>query len=121
MTPASGGVLGVAEVLDRAADRLEVPDAWRQDILYARRADGSHVAPTGDGACQFCMIGAIAHVWGKEAGDVEEALRQMPEINDMLSGGRFSPVNFNDAAGRTQAEVVAALRSAAEAARENQS
>lgn len=110
--PASGGVLGVAEVLDRAADLIEPVGAWTQHV-FARNAAGK---PTGLSAFSgppvcYCALGATSYA----AGDNSAADSAADALLRDIVGGDID--EWNDAPGRTQAEVVAALRSAAEAAR----
>jgi hypothetical protein len=105
----------VADVLDRAADLLEQPGKWTQGAA-ARTADGEMTFAADPAAACFCMWGAIARV-----SDDYEAIdcRPIRMITQPL-GCAATPGNlgrYNDKLGRTQAEVVAALRSAATAAR----
>lgn len=109
----------IADILDKAADLIEPEGAWIRDE-YARTERGSAVEPNSTAACRFCMIGAVAHVAGVSAGTAEKLL-QDAAVYRALAGDRWSPANWNDAAGRTQAEVVAKLREAAAKAREQSS
>jgi hypothetical protein len=106
----------VADVLDAAADLLEKPGAWTQKA-NARDADGNKVPVTGGKATCFCMAGAILHLTNGDYHSAEYVRRVLPmpdeEWRDWL-------VAFNDAPGRTQSEVVAALRAAATSARQGE-
>lgn len=115
-----GQLTEVADVLERAADLIARPGAWAQEITYAQDAEGRSILPYSDDAKCFCLIGAIAHEWRIAAGLVESKLRALPTVNAILCGDEGAPANWNDAPGRTQAEVVAALRSAAAAARQQE-
>lgn len=104
--------LTVADVLARAADLIEPEGAWTQGE-FARDEWGMGLEdPLAPAACSWCAWGAIIHVVGEdEGGDV-------PAYGE-LSRTVGAPIPaFNDAEGRTQAEVVAALRAAAAKARD---
>jgi hypothetical protein len=102
----------VAEILDAAADLIEPEGAWTQKA-NARDAGGEKVSALGSAATCFCMAGALIRASGGEYPKTfVEAVLPEPSspYHDWL-------VAFNDAPGRTQAEVVAKLREAAAAAR----
>ncbi|MGI4744926.1 MAG: DUF6197 family protein [Janthinobacterium lividum] len=99
----------VAEVLDAAADLLTSEGAWTQGA-QARRADGKQVMADGPNAVCWCLIGAT------EAADPEYFGTDADRVLYHLLG--VDIVEWNDAPGRTQAEVVAKLREAATLARE---
>lgn len=104
----------VRDILNAAADLLEKPGAWTQGY-YANRDDGGHTDALSDDAVCWCSLGAIARV----AGAYPESDRGGPafEAADVLEKVVGSYVaDFNDKTGRTQAEVVAAFRKAAEEA-----
>jgi len=104
----------VADVLDAAADLLEKPGAWTQGD-YARNRFGGKL---GDGrkpeATCWCAIGALEKVTGSLIGNHYAA----PLIEVIGGNGRID--QWNDAPGRTQSEVVAALRAAATSARQGE-
>jgi hypothetical protein len=107
-----------SEILSKAADLIEPNGCWAQGA-YALDAAGKQVGSSVDRACCFCASGAIAHASGYPLGD--DAAEEAEEIAwDMLRRviGRGYIEEWNDEAGRTQAEVVAALRQAASLARE---
>ncbi len=94
------------EVLEAAADLLEKPGAWTQGC-FARNAEGRKVDMWSLEASCFCVSAAIQKsegprrfgAWDRFDGYIRQrGFRHMAE--------------FNDAPGRTQAEVVAALRQA---------
>lgn len=117
MTPSDqipeGGERKPSDILSAAADLIEPEGRWTQGV-YARR-DGRQVAiqDIEDADC-FCAVGAIKRITG---GPVSGYL------TDVLNGigrrrGYDHVAAWNDAPERKQAEVVAALRQAAEKARE---
>lgn len=107
----------VKEILNAAADLLERPGAWTQGD-YARDDVGLGIGEFSEieiekggfePAC-FCMIGAVNRARGSDLdASLWGALRR--PIWDVL--GEQNIADWNDAPGRTQAEVVAALRAAA--------
>jgi hypothetical protein len=117
--------LSVADVLERAADLIEPEGAWTQHA-FSRNADGS-VDRGGeedddgiaDNPVCWCALGAIATAAG-----VDLSFSGFPNngiVKDAASAFRAVepyPVDWNDAPGRTQAEVVSKLREAAALARE---
>ncbi|MBI0530887.1 DUF6197 family protein [Sphingomonas sp. TX0522] len=99
----------VADVLERAADLIAKPGAWTQGN-YARDAagEGLHDGFNPAAVC-WCAYGAIEKVTNEGmGGDLRNAAA------NAIPWGPF----WNDAPERTQAKVVAALRSAATAARQ---
>lgn len=102
--------LSVAEVLERAADLIEPEGAWAQKS-WARDMFGSPDAIPGEEVC-WCLWGSIYKISGYEFYVTDAA------INHVMGVVGDPPITWNDAAERTQAEVVAALREAAKKARE---
>lgn len=96
-------MMGVAEVLNAAADLLEKPGAWTQGT-WARGADGLP-DPTRETAVCFCLYGAIKMAAGFAYCE--------PAIDAVIGVVGRDFIGWNDAPGRAQAEVVAALRKAA--------
>jgi hypothetical protein len=100
----------VAEILERAADLIEPEGAWVQGA-FKRLREGSGVS-----YC-YCAAGALIEVASSDSA-YDEARRflnaQLPRPSDPEDS---AVIAFNDADGRTQAEVVAALREAAAKAR----
>jgi hypothetical protein len=100
-----------ADALHRAADLLE-EFGWTSGKL-CRDSDGKGLSDARDpSAVSFCVSGAM----GRAAMDLgggtalwDDAFRI---LHQRLGAG---PVEWNDRLGRTKAEVVSALRSAAEA------
>jgi len=102
--------LTIAEVLTRAADLIEPEGAWLQGEM-AEDADGFEVSAGEPTAVCWCIAGAIRRVSSANPGLYGLAR------NLLLDHIGESLVTWNDAPERTQAEVVAALRAAAEKAR----
>lgn len=115
-----GAAKTVADILAAAADLIEPEGAWTQSE-FMRDPTGivsSEDEPLLPDANCWCALGAIAQVcdlnpWESWAGHPADAAMWA------LAGvvGR-SVAGWNDAPGRTQAEVVAALREAAAKAAE---
>lgn len=99
----------VSEILNAAADLLEQPGAWTQGTL-ARNETGAKVENESPAACSFCVLGAIYKV----APDNRAARRAIDAFE--VNIGCLGATVWNDVEGRTQAEVVAALRAAAKQA-----
>lgn len=102
-----------SQVLDAAADLIEPEGAWTQGA-YGR--DGYGVGlderELSEAKC-FCVSGAIIRV-----GDGNELWRACLRNFEAAVGDGFrSFIQWNDAPERTQAEVVSALRKAADIAR----
>ena len=104
-----------AQILCMAADLVARPDGWTQGVRW-RTSDG--------GTIQYCAIGAIEEAATRlglgfgmpyKAGpwDAGAALARSLDLplQSMLPNLRVA--EWNDRIGRTQAEVVAALRKAA--------
>ena len=106
-TITSQGPKSVPEILNAAASLLEKQGAWTQGSFYKM---------TDDGPC-MCAMGAIAIAGGLSW----DAVLNHPAtkyLAEQVSGVRSGFPNvfvapWNDAPGRTQSEVVAALRDAA--------
>lgn len=100
----------VADVLERAANRLSKPGAWTQGH-NARNAEGHVTVPSSEAAICWCMGGAIlAESGGSKARAAFDIIRKVlppqPSAHDPIAA-------FNDAPERTQQEVVQVLREAA--------
>ena len=112
--------LPVAETLRAAADLIEPEGAWTQNA-FSRNHDGTTdeaegACPAADNPVCWCALGAIAATakvdpnhwrsWSGIAGTASTALSTY--LHDNVD-------NWNDDPSRTQAEVVAAFRAAADA------
>ena len=99
----------VPNILRRAAETIEPEGAWTRGAL-ARDWNGSPIGHDEDNASCFCLHGALARVNGGDAYNEIICDYIIRVIGTELS------VDWNDAPERTQAEVVAALRAAADLA-----
>lgn len=103
--------LSVAEVLEQAANRCERTGAWCHGVgsrdQFGRDSRESKCVPVS-----HWMMGHVAQVCDESnAGHWDEIFKLVAALtND-------APTGWNDAPGRTQAEVVAKLREAAALAR----
>jgi hypothetical protein len=92
-----------SEVLSKAADLIEPEGAWTQG-QYGAFDEEAHAY-----TC-LCLFGAV-----KEAGDETDAADGVWKFLQAATSNK--PIDWNDQPGRTQAEVVAALRQASELAK----
>lgn len=99
----------VAAVLERAADLIELEGRWTRKEM-ARDRNGRYAEPRSPKAVCWCMAGAAHHV----AGDTMSAIIAVNQMRRVTLG---SVSLWNDTPGRTQAEVVTALRTAARLAK----
>ena len=103
------------------AVRALIAKGWTQD-WYARDRDGESVAPHDSAATCYCLTGAVFAIQkgssldtnGRrdEREDLHAALRATLRDNNSSN----SLTDFNDAKGRTRAEVLALIDRAIEAA-----
>jgi hypothetical protein len=100
-----GTVKTVADILTAAADLIEKPGAWTQGA-FKRGAAG--------GPFSCCGVGAVYEV-NRAAYGSQTAIDRLDSFAMRRGYSHFAA--YNDAPERTQAEVVAALRAAAEKAR----
>lgn len=103
-----GAAKSVADILNAAADLIEPEGRWTQGEWKRERIDTDE--------CAWCAEGAIALAAGigcfymvRDSEPYRAFRNSLPKRQD--------PFEWNDAPGRTQAEVVTALRAAAEKAR----
>lgn len=106
----------VATILRKAADLIAAPGAWTQGA-FGRDAAGMVRPIQFDSAECFCALGAIAKVTHHDPDSAWTAGIHVDarEWAERALGGAFL-VDWNDKEGRTQVEVVAALRKAADLA-----
>lgn len=120
--------LTVVDVLERAASLIEPEGAWTQGA-FSRNDDGSCDDKDNTAASApvcWCAMGAIAEVagvdpnapftWSRLDNFAAHAYRVLREVPEVALATQVEV--FNDATGRKQSEVVAALRKAATLARE---
>lgn len=94
------------EVLEEAKTLLE--KGWTQGE-FAKDATGRPVSPSLEGACVFCMVGAVdrASNFDDEGScDVRGKAYAALTHEVLSSSGSRTIVSFNDAAGRTKEEVI---------------
>lgn len=101
-----------SEYLQKARDLIAEPGAWTQGE-WARNADGDRVYLRAESAVRFCADGALRAISERGRFAANGFLRRV------LPGAPFYPntIEFNDAKGRTQAEVVDAFNRAIELAK----
>jgi hypothetical protein len=109
--------MNISDVLDRAADLIEPEGRWVQGP-FAADAKGREIferekGPIYPGATCFCIAGAINKVLGRRN---RHSRMDVKAVLSSCIGANF--IDFNEAPGRTQPEVVAKLREAAAKARE---
>lgn len=104
----------VADVLDAAADLIEPEGAWGQGA-FARGSQGQPIGPFSPYATCFCLRGALVRV-----GAINARAENSPATLALGFNSSSRLVSWNDAPGRTQSEVVAALRAAATSARQGE-
>lgn len=97
-----------AEMLNAAADLCE--RGWTQKAS-AINDQGDRVDPWDNEATAWCALGALCVAGGAERAEWEQALKSVVDVTGYLL------TYWNDQPGRTQEEVVAALRAAAERAK----
>jgi hypothetical protein len=110
----SANLTAVADILDKAANHIDTV-GWHQGELYDR-----YQAIESASECRVCMLGAInvalhgdpkfpigRKIAGEtDAHDVAAYIERRLAVDDDMA-------TWNDAEGRTQAEVTAALRETA--------
>jgi hypothetical protein len=99
-----------SEVLSKAADLIEPVGAWTQGASYRDMFGAPLDGGEPDVACR-CTVGAVNEVCDWSLGAAAPAFGFL----DRRLGA--DTARWNDAPGRTQTEVVKALRDAAELAR----
>lgn len=89
------------EILVGALERVK--RGWTQDE-YARDESGAHVDQYAKDATCWCIAGAISAAKGEGGYWPSDTIRYFMDIN-----GISDVADWNDAPGRTQAEVIAAF------------
>lgn len=107
----------VADILERAADRLSKPKAWTQKAA-ARNRDGHLLCARERSATCWCAVGAIRRETDYDYEAENATIFLEKALLPPGSGIGLRPLaRWNDAPERTQAEVVAKLREGALRAR----
>lgn len=110
------GDLKPSEILAKAADLIEPEGAWTQGAL-ARTANDNVIGPLCDPAVCWCANGSLLR---SGASDFVFQTAEYRFMQAATGVGEGFISDWNDAPDRTQAEVVAALRRAADLARESE-
>lgn len=105
-----------SQVLDAAADLIKPEGAWTT-CGYARTARGALVGPLEEAAVCWCAKGAISRAAGEHHTHRAQRLWVTAAKSIVRTHDDGVLAQWNDAPERTQAEVVQALRDAAELAR----
>ena len=93
-------------IYSTVAELLADPARWTQGHA-ARKEDGHPVGARDARACRWCLLGAIefVYIWPDTDDAMSRAAREAHAAGGLLS-------NWNDAPGRTHAEVVDICRRA---------
>lgn len=101
-----------SEVLDKAADLITPEGAWTQGYFARVAPGGNSIGPREPNAACWCAFGAVINRCGNDGAAEDFAVQYLrTTLRDSID-------RWNDAPERTQAEVIAALRQAAQLARE---
>lgn len=98
---ARGAVMKPSEILIAARAKIEDPENWIQGV-EARAEDGTHVVPWSTDAVCWCAIGSIRSVVGRCA----PYWLARGYLDKTTTG---DTAEYNDATGRTHAEILAAF------------
>jgi hypothetical protein len=98
--------MGLADIYRRAADLIEPEGAWTKGS-YARDEHGKQVFFRDSNAVCFCAIGALTRIDPLHSCNSTQGFEGFLDVPSLAG--------WNDAPERTQAEVVAAFRAAADA------
>ena len=104
----------VAAVLERVRDHLSGPERWTTGEP-ARSVDGWRVAPRSKQARSWSLLGALSAVARRPAFDVVSSFLEHELESRGEPNGRVD--TFNDAPGRTHAEILALVDACIAAAR----
>ena len=105
------------DLLFAARNLIAKPESWTRGAA-ARKPDGAPVHPTHGAAVSYCASGAIAAVAcrnpatydGNVIADAHQLLAQaLPDAPDLIAdNGMYGAVSsYNDAPGRSHADIVA--------------
>lgn len=95
------------EILKKTKDLLTPPGRWAQ-FGYAKDATGGTVSPQAATAVYFCLVGALRRSGSSEL-EAYVGARLFSELNKTIGKNSLSISTWNDAFGRTQAEVLQLL------------
>ena len=112
-----------ADVLRAVFHKLNAAGGWCQGV-YAKDAEGVSVMPEGESACIFCLDGAMeSQLCGSNFGGdelqeasysylcagIQEADSTFPGISLSVGANKRNIQTWNDALGRTYADVLHAV------------
>lgn len=103
------------EILIAARAKIEEPERWTQG-KFALSPLANQVKPTSRRAVCWCSLGAIAAVTHDDPNDVNDDVYWILQRAMRLPDGVMAVAVWNDAPGRTHAEVLAAFDRAIAAA-----
>jgi len=113
-----GSAKTVADILTAAADLIDKPGAWTQHVFAKSSPDATdHLSGYDPKAVCWCALGAMEAAAGEEL----SCMAIFGQAETFLVAEVGNVPSWNDAPNRTQAEVVAALRAAADKARTDSS
>jgi hypothetical protein len=92
----------------KAYEVINTPDKWCKGTL-ALDAGGGHVSPKDLSAVQFCIVGALARVYGLGTENCKMAFRRLRH-HLMFNVGGVGVLTFNDSPETTHAQVVDVLK-----------
>ena len=113
MTPLKAGLIAVKNL-------LKDPTHWHKGLNYARNSEGSSVSVQSDGACSWCLGGALVRILGPQ-GIYAEAWDHLETLlrKEGPHGFYWDPIVFNDDPTTTHRDVIRlldwAIRSAPDA------
>lgn len=99
-------------MIPKLTDVLSDETKWTQGVL-SRNNEGFDVTPHADDACRWCVIGAALRVSGDSQLTYLRVFNALQKVVISYYGGSSVP-DFNDAPGRTFAEVYAVAKRADE-------
>lgn len=119
-------ILTAKDYLIKARELLSEEQKWVQGVL-ARDENNISVCTSSDTACKFCLLGSLFRVSHENVNNItldswpEDAQVAAEDLLDLIVRERGlidinSMVAFNDAPGRTHAEILALLDEAIERA-----
>ena len=103
------------EILIAARAKIEAPERWTKGA-YARHASGRPAGPEIGNADCWCIVGAVTAVMGIKAGCLDAAICRMLSDAAGIEAYAEDITEWNDAPGRTHAEVLATFDRAIAAA-----
>jgi hypothetical protein len=103
------------EILIAARAKIEAPERWTQGA-YAKTAKRNKADPNSPRATCWCILGAVAAVTGDNPNRPDRAISSGLAAAAGVDAYNECVIEWNDAPGRTHAEVLAAFDRAIAAA-----